>query len=364
MKREQFQTLMDSAKIHHKVKVKKDFTPEQMKELALEYRKVIRSAGISIPDDPWLQLTGAIEIVLNSWNAQRTKEYRFLMDASNSWGTAVIIQSMVFGNLNQEAGSGVVFTAHPYRKVSRVALWGDYAIGDQGEDIVSGLVTTYPVSVEQAEIDGRSKENTLENRFPEIYQALLDLSRELVYENRWNPQEIEFTFESSDAKDFYILQTRDMITIKKKENLFVFENPEKLEPYFLGKGIGVSGSALSGRAVFTSENIDQIRREDPRSTLILIRQDTVPEDIKEIAQAQGLLTARGGQTSHAAVVATQLEKTCIVGCKDLRVYESEQRCEINGHDIRFGEEVSIDGRKGLFLRGGHPIREEVHILPI
>lgn len=364
IKREQFQALMNDAKTRHNVKVKKDFTPAQMKELALEYQKTVRSVSIGIPDDPWLQLTEAIEIVLNSWNAQRTKEYRSLMDASDSWGTAVIIQSMVFGNLNQEAGSGVVFTAHPYRKVSRVALWGDYAIGDQGEDIVSGLVTTYPVSVEQAEIDGRSKENTLENRFPEIYQALLDLSRELVYENRWNPQEIEFTFESSDAKDFYILQTRDMITIKKKENLFVFENPEKLEPYFLGKGIGVSGSALSGRAVFTHENIEQMHREDPQSTLILIRQDTVPEDIKEIAQAQGLLTARGGQTSHAAVVATQLEKTCIVGCKDLRVYESEQRCEINGHDIRFGEEVSIDGRKGLFLKGRHAIREEVHILPI
>ena len=155
-----------------------------------------------------------------------------------------------------------------------------------------------------------------------------------------------------------------MITIKKKENLFVFENPEKLEPYFLGKGIGVSGSALSGRAVFTRENIKKIRQEDPSGTLILIRQDTVPEDIKEIAQAEGLLTARGGQTSHAAVVATQLEKTCIVGCKDLRVYESEQRCEINGHVIRFGEKVSIDGRKGLFLKGKHPIREEVHILPI
>ncbi|MDH3921553.1 MAG: PEP-utilizing enzyme, partial [Desulfobulbaceae bacterium] len=111
-------------------------------------------------------------------------------------------------------------------------------------------------------------------------------------------------------------------------------------------------------------NIDQIRREDPDCTLILIRQDTVPEDIKEIARAQGLLTARGGQTSHAAVVATQLEKTCVVGCKDLRVYESEQRCEINGHDIRFGEHVSIDGRKGLFLKGSHAIREEVHILPI
>ena len=156
----------------------------------MKYRKVIRSAGISIPDDPWLQLTGAIEIVLNSWNAQRTKEYRFLMDASDSWGTAVIIQSMVFGNLNQEAGSGVVFTAHPYRKVSRVALWGDYAIGDQGEDIVSGLVTTYPVSVEQAEIDGRSTENTLENRFPEIYKALLELSASLYMKTAGIPRRL------------------------------------------------------------------------------------------------------------------------------------------------------------------------------
>ncbi|HKJ15025.1 MAG TPA: PEP/pyruvate-binding domain-containing protein [Desulfobulbales bacterium] len=364
MKREQFQVLMNSAKTLHNVKVKKDFTPAQMKALALEYQKVVRSIGISIPDEPWRQLMEAVEIVLNSWNTPKTREYRALMDASDSWGTAVIIQAMVFGNLSQEAGSGVVFTAHPYRKVTRVALWGDYAIGDQGEDIVSGLVTTYPISIEQAEIDGRSQENTLQNRFPEIYKALLELSRELVYENRWNPQEIEFTFESSAAADFYILQTRDMITIKKKENLFVFEHPEALEDNFLGKGIGVSGSALSGRAVFTRENIDQIRREDPDCTLILIRQDTVPEDIKEIARAQGLLTARGGQTSHAAVVATQLEKTCVVGCKDLRVYESEQRCEINGHDIRFGEHVSIDGRKGLFLKGSHAIREEVHILPI
>jgi pyruvate, orthophosphate dikinase len=364
MKREQFQALMNNAKARHSVKYKKDFTSVQMRELALEYQKIVRSVGIGIPDDPWLQLMGAVDIVLNSWNAPKTREYRALMDASDSWGTAVIIQTMVFGNLSQEAGSGVFFTAHPYRKVTRVALWGDYAIGDQGEDIVSGLVTTYPISVEQSEIDGRSKENTLEVRFPEIYKAMLSLSRELVYENRWNPQEIEFTFESADAKDFYILQTRDMITIKKKENLYVFANLDALGSHLLGKGIGVSGSALSGRAVFTRENIEQLRREDPAGILILIRQDTVPEDIKEIAQAQGLLTARGGQTSHAAVVATQLEKTCVVGCKDLRVYESEQRCEINDHVIHFGDHVSIDGRKGLFLKGSHPIREEVHILPI
>ena len=364
MKREQFQTLMNNAKARHNVKVKKAFTPAQMKELALDYQKTIRSVGIGIPDDPWLQLTGAVEMVFNSWNAIKTKEYRALMDASDSWGTAVIIQTMVYGNLSQEAGSGVLFTAHPYRKVSRVALWGDYAIGDQGEDIVSGLVTTYPVSIEQAEIDGRSEGNTLEFRFPEIYKALLELSRELVYENRWNPQEIEFTFESPDAKDLFILQTRDMITIKKKENLLVFENADQLDSFILGKGIGVSGSALSGRAVFTHENIEELRKIDPHTPLILIRQDTVPEDIKEIALAQGLLTARGGQTSHAAVVATQLEKTCVVGCKDLHVYESEQRCEINGRTIRFGDQVSIDGRKGHFLKDSHPVREEVHILPI
>ena len=364
MKREQFQALMNNAKARHNVKFKKDFTPAQMKELALDYQKTIRAGGIDIPEDPWLQLTGAVEMVLDSWNAPKTKEYRALMDASDSWGTAVIIQTMVYGNLSQEAGSGVLFTAHPYRKVSRVALWGDYAIGDQGEDIVSGLVTTYPVSIEQAELDGRSEENTLESRFPEIYKALLELSRELVYENRWNPQEIEFTFEGPDAKDLFILQTRDMITIKKKENLFVFEDADALEPFILGKGIGVSGSVLSGRAVFTHENIEELRKTDPKTPLILIRQDTVPEDIKEISLAQGLLTSRGGQTSHAAVVATQLEKTCVVGCKDLRVYESKQRCEINGHTISFGDHVSIDGRKGHFLRGEHTVREEVHILPI
>ena len=132
----------------------------------------------------------------------------------------------------------------------------------------------------------------------------------------------------------------------------------------LGYGIGVSGSALSGRAVFTAANIRQLKEEDPTTPLILIRQDTVPEDIKEIAMAEGLLTARGGQTSHAAVVTVRLEKTCVVGCNALKVYEAEERCEINGREIRFGDAISIDGRKGLFLQGAHPTREEVQILPL
>jgi len=364
MSRDGFQVLMNAAKARHNVQVKRQFTPAQMKGLALDYQQTVYKAGIVIPDDPWLQLIGAVEIVLDSWNAEKTREYRALMDLSDSWGTAVIVQAMVFGNLGLEAGSGVVFTAHPYRKVSRVALWGDYSFSVQGEDIVSGLVTTYPISVEQAEIMERLPDNTLERRFPEIYQALLTLSRELVYEKRWNPQEIEFTFQGPAAEDLYILQTRDMITIKKKERFNVFVESKEFGQSLLGSGIGVSGSALSGRAVFTADNIRQLRREDPHTPLILIRRDTVPEDIKEIAMADGLLTARGGQTSHASVIATQLEKTCVVGCKDLRVYDNEERCEVNNFTIRFGDPVSIDGRKGLFLKGQHHIKEEVHILPI
>lgn len=364
MEREVFQGLMNEAKSRHNVEVKRQFTSSQMKELALDYQKKIRAVGIGIPDDPWLQLTGAIELVLQSWFALKTKEYRSLMDISDAWGTAVIVQAMVYGNLSTESGSGVLFTAHPYRKVSRVALWGDYAPSDQGEDIVSGLVTTYPISIEQAEIDGRSKDFTLEVRFPKTYNTLLAISRELVYEKRWNPQEIEFTFEGPEEENLYILQTRDMITIKKKENFDVFEETKILEKSVLGFGIGVSGSALSGRAVFNEENIRLLKEKDPSSPVILIRQDTVPEDIKDIAVADGLLTARGGQTSHASVVATRLEKTCVVGCNKLKVFENEEFCEINGMVIRFGDEVSIDGRKGLFLVGRHPIRKEVHILPI
>ncbi|MDH5524364.1 MAG: PEP-utilizing enzyme [Desulfobulbaceae bacterium] len=364
MDREEFQALMNEAKARHGITVKREFTAEQMRELALDYQKKIRSVGIGIPDDPWLQLTGAIELVFNSWYATKTMEYRTLMDVSEAWGTAVIVQAMIYGNLSSESGSGVLFTAHPYRKVSRVALWGDYATSDQGEDIVSGLVATYPISVEQAEIDGRSVENTLERRFPKIYEKLLATSRELVYEKRWNPQEIEFTFEGPEEKDLYLLQTRDMITIKQKESFSVFKHSKALKKATLGFGIGVSGSALSGRAVFTEANLRQLKKEDPETPLILIRQDTVPEDIKEIAMADGLLTARGGQTSHAAVVAVRLEKTCVVGCNALKVYETEERCEINGTEIRFGDMISIDGRKGLFLNGSHPIKNEVHILPI
>ncbi|MBC8208969.1 MAG: phosphoenolpyruvate synthase [Desulfobulbaceae bacterium] len=364
MRREDFQGLMNRAKEQHGVSLKLQFTPEQMRELALDYQKLIRTQGLGIPDDPWLQLVGAMEKVFESWETAKAADYRKIMDLSDAWGTTVIVQAMVFGNRNNKSGSGVVFTSHPYRKVQRVALWGDYAYGDQGEDIVSGLVTSFPISVEQAELDGRLREESLELRFPNIYQQLLDISRRLVYEKRWNPQEIEFTFEGPEAGDLYLLQTRDMITIKKKERFDVFADSPELDQAFLAKGIGVSGSALAGLAVFTEDQIHELRLNDPQTPLILIRQDTVPEDIRAVDLADGLLTSRGGQTSHASVVAVRLEKTCVVGCRQLKVYETGGYCQVGSERINFGDPVSIDGRKGLFLKGRHPIRGVMHILPL
>ncbi|WP_163337060.1 PEP/pyruvate-binding domain-containing protein [Desulfopila sp. IMCC35008] len=364
VEREDFQGLMNEAKEKYGVSLKRQFSATQMKELALSYQKLVRKRGMGIPDDPWLQLMSAVELVLDSWGTSKASDYRKIMDVSDAWGTAVIVQAMVFGNKSGHAGSGVVFTAHPYRKVQRVALWGDYAYGDQGEDIVSGLVTSCAVSVEQAELDGRSVDETLERRFPAIYNELLLISRDLVYEKRWNPQEIEFTFEGPEPDQLFLLQTRDMITIKKKEHLSVFVETPELEAAYLGQGVGVSGSAFSGKAVFTEENIRQLRETDPDARLILIRQDTVPEDIKVINMADALLTSRGGQTSHASVVAVRLEKNCVVGVRKLKVYETAQYCEIGEERIHFGDDVSIDGRNGLVLKGMHPIREEYHILPI
>lgn len=364
MKREDFQVLMNAAKKKYGVPLKRFFTPAQMRELALSYRKLVRDRGLVMPDDPWVQLVRAVEKVLDSWGTVTANEYRKVMDVSNSWGTAVIVQEMVFGNKSDNAGSGVLFTSHPYRKVQRVALWGDYAFGDQGEDIVSGLVTSCAISVEQAELDGRAIEDTLEQKFPNVYRELLRIAKYLVYDKRWNPQEIEFTFEGPDATDLYLLQTRDMITIKKQERFNVFADTPDLEHHILGKGVGVSGSALSGRAVFTEENIIEMRRSYPQEPLILFRQDTVPEDIRLISMVAGLITSRGGQTSHASVVAVRLEKTCVVGCEVLKVYEAEQYCEIGTTRISYGDRVSIDGRNGLLVLGAYAIKEEMHILPI
>ena len=360
MEREAFNGIMNFYKAKYGVEKKRQFSGGEMKELALAYRRAVEERHITLYEDPWAQLQIAIRQVFDSWTSSKAKQYRAIMGISDSWGTAVIVQAMVFGNLGLSSGSGVVFTAHPYRKVRRVALWGDFTPGNQGEDIVGGLVSTFPISKEQRETEGREGREgdvSLEENFPQVYKQLFEIAKKLVYEKKWNPQEVEFTYEGPEEKDFYILQTRDMVSTKRV-TFEVFSPSTTLQQSFIGKGIGVSGGALSGRAVFTLEDIHQLRQEDPGTPLILIRSDTVPEDVQEISLTEGLLTAKGGQTSHAAIVAFELDKTAVVGCRNLTVLENESRCLLNQTVVKKGDFISLDGRKGLVYLGRHERQAE------
>lgn len=351
-----FSDLMWEAKRRWGVKKKQDFSDKQMAELAQNYYKAARALDIPIPNDPWEQLLAAIDQVVASWEATKAKEYRHIMGISDDWGTAVVLQRMVYGNIHDQAGSGVLFTAHPHRKLDRVVLWGDYTSGNQGEDIVGGLVSTNPISIEQSGYDQRDPKSSLEYCFPKVYKKLLSVARQLVYEKGWNPQEVEFTFDGPEEDNLFLLQSRDMLASKKSSGLVSgFRETTLLKESRVARGLGVSGGALCGRAVFNLEQIIRLRAENPDIPLILIRYDTVPDDIKEISLSDGLLTARGGQTSHAAIVAARLEKTCVVGCESLTVRESRSRCEAGEHNIEEGDSISIDGNSGMIFKGWHPI---------
>ena len=351
-----FNDLMWAAKNRHGVTRKRDFTDAQMADLAREYHATAIKMGIPIPTDPWQQLLAAIQQVIASWNASKAQEYRKIMDISDDWGTAVVLQRMVYGNIHNQAGSGVLFTAHPHRKLDRVLLWGDYTAGNQGEDIVGGLVTTNPISLEQSQYDRRDPSTSLESCFPEIYHKLHELACCLVYKQGWNPQEIEFTFDGPQEDNLFLLQSRNMSTSKRSTAVYHrFRETQALKLNRLARGLGVSGGALCGRAVFNLEQIQRLRKSHPKDPLILIRYDTVPDDIKEISLSEGLLTTRGGQTSHAAIVAARLGKTCVVGCTSLTVREAVGRCEVNAETITEGDKISLDGNGGLLFKGWHTI---------
>ncbi len=357
LEREIFSTLMERQKARYGVSKKREFTGEQMKELALGYREAIEERGFKVEDDPFEQLITSIRLVLQSWKSEKAGAYREIMEISDHWGTAVIVQAMAYGNLSSSSGTGVVFTANPHKKLDRISLWGDYTVGNQGEDIVSGLVATDPISMEQSDELATSAGLSLEKRFPDIYAALLKQVRYLIFDKKWTPQEIEFTFEGEQGSDLFILQTRDMVT-KRRGRVIVFVPSEELEKSYVSRGIGVSGGALSGKAVFTLDEIEEIRVKEPDTRLILVRSDTVPDDIRGISAADGILTAKGGQTSHASIVAFRLDKTCVVGCEQMKVYELEGKAEIQGHVIHSGDYVSIDGRNGFVYVGRHETRME------
>jgi len=354
LERNIFDQIMISFKNHYNVKKKIQFDPMQMRLLALSYKEAMEKRGIKIADDPYQQLQHAIMEVFASWNSEQARILRHQMHLSDEWGTAVIIQAMVFGNLNENSGSGVIMTRDPKGSSQDVSIYGDYIFGVQGEDIVSGLVETYPISEKQKMVEKRGAMMSLEMRFPEIYKELVRIAEFLVYTKGFNHQEIEFTFENAAKRGLYILQTRDMVQ-RETGMVGTFIGDGDLERAFLGMGIGVSGGALTGRAVYSEEGIEHYREKEPDTALILIRPDTVPDDVGIILKVEGILTARGGGTSHAAVTIPQLNKVGVVGFNKLHVYESEGYSRVDDKTIRSGDFISIDGWSGAVYIGKHAI---------
>ncbi|MBW1980415.1 MAG: hypothetical protein JRJ12_04285 [Deltaproteobacteria bacterium] len=353
MDRDEFDTIMNDYKQRYGRELKRQFSRREIREVARAYRGALQHRGVALTDDPHEQLRTAIVQVMKSWQSPKARTYREIMGISDNWGTAVTVQAMVYGNLDTNSGAGVAFTHNPRKMDDRLHLWGDFTLGNQGEDVVAGLVKTLPLSEEQKVAEGRSEEICLESRFPEIYSRLQELAERLIAEHGWGPQEIEFTFQGGGGNGLFVLQSRDMHRPTSRRYC-IFSKAARLEEAYLSSGIGVSGGALSGRAVFNLGEIERYRQEAPGEPLILVRADTVPDDIKEISAADGILSARGGATSHAAIVAYRLGKTCVVGCDQLRVWENESRCLLRQHEIRAGDPLSIDGRSGAIYLGRQP----------
>ena len=357
--RDEFDKIMFKFKDLYQIKEKKNFSQEQMKMIALSYRELLRQYKVQFEEDPFKQLVQAINFVFQSWYNKRAQVYRKKFQVAEEWGTAAIVQKMVWGNIDHDSGTGVVFTKPPFAKSSEVLLYGDFVIRSQGEDVVAGLVHTLPISEFQNRENPSLSGNSLEKEFPEIYQELLRLAKELVDKKGYEPQEIEFTFESRKKKDLYILQTRNY-TLQNEEILPVFSDPD-VHAHLVGTGIGIGKGAMNGIVAFDMEDLKLFAEKYPDKNKILIRPDTVPDDIEMIFECDGLLTARGGVTSHAAVTAVQLGKTCVVNCRALIVREEEKECIINEVVFHPGDEIAIDGHLGNVYKGNYPISlEQLH----
>jgi pyruvate,orthophosphate dikinase len=350
--RNRFDDLMSEAKKAHSATYKRELRPKQMREVVGAYKELLDRSSVEVPSEPWKQLETAIYRVLDSWDSETAVLYRQAMKIADEWGTAVVVQQMVFGNLDTQSGTGVVFTRNPKKADSAVSLFGDYTICAQGEDVVSGLVATHPISLDQVLSENLKAAQSLEERFPRIYHQLRKIAEDLIHRRGFNHQDIEFTFENKDSSALYILQTRDIVS-PEEEELWVFIPSRQLKASQVGSGIGVGGGALCGLAVHRFEEIRLYRQRYPGTPLIMIRPDTVPDDIDMVLQVDGILTARGGSTSHAAITAYRLGKTCVVGCPQLQVNEKRGKSIVGDHTIHSGEWLGLDGRNGFVYVGQH-----------
>ncbi len=352
--RDVFDEAIGAFKQKNNVKQKGELSVEAMREITNAYKDILTANNVTFEQDVFKQLIDCINMVFDSWNSDRALAYRRHLAVSENWGTAVIVQQMVYGNLSDKSGTGVVFTQNPHRERPGVHLYGDFTMRSQGEDIVGGLVKPLPISETQrkaANLEGPSMQTFL----PEIYKKIYNIAVELTENLGYSPQEMEFTFESDKPEDFRILQIRDQ-DLKVEETTDVFSlSPDEMHP--IGRGMGIGGGAMNGLAAFNEDDIKLLRKSNNSTNIILIRPDTVPDDIGMVFDSDGLLTARGGATSHAAVTAVRLGKVCVVSCSNLEVNDTLHCCTLNGQTFNAGDQIAIDGNLGLVYKGHYPTEQ-------
>ena len=356
-----FENVLDRIKEEKGYKFDTDLTTEDLKVIVEEFKAIYKKEiGKDFPQDPKEQLMLSIEAVFRSWNNPRAIVYRKLNDIANDLGTAVNIQSMVFGNMGEDSGTGVAFTRNPATGENK--LFGEYLINAQGEDVVAGIRTPQAIS-------------TLKDVMPEIYDQFVEVTKTL--ENHYRDmQDIEFTIEN---RKLFMLQTRngkrtakaainvavDLVNegkIDKKEAIMrVAPNQldQLLHPTFeanalksaeqLAKGLPASPGAACGKVYFNAEDV--VKAVEGGEKALLVRQETSPEDIEGMVKAEGILTARGGMTSHAAVVARGMGKCCVAGCGEIKVDEAAKEIRKGDVVIKEGEYLSIDGSTGSVYVG-------------
>jgi len=367
-----FELLIQQKKKEKNIKYDSELKAEDLKELVSQFKAMIKSKlNIDFPEDPIEQLWGGIGAVFSSWMGKRAIEYRRLNKIPEDWGTAVNVQSMVYGNMGNDSATGVAFTRDP--ATGEKKFFGEFLINAQGEDVVAGIRTPQPIN----KLGKRDeKEVSLEEAMPEVYEELEGIYKKLEKHYK-DIQDIEFTIQKDKL---YMLQTRvgkrtaaaavkiavDMVNEKliDKKTAVKRVSPEQIDQLLhptidpkakvevLAKGLPASPGAVSGRVVFSAE--DAVKWAKNGEKVILVRIETSPEDIAGMDAAQGILTGRGGMTSHAAVVARGMGKCCVAGCGALEISYEKAQFKAGEVIIKQGDWISLDGITGRVILGKVP----------
>jgi pyruvate,orthophosphate dikinase len=351
-----FERILDSIKEEKGIKYDNELTAADLKNIINKFKDFYKTQkNEEFPQDPKVQLLEAVKAVFNSWDNPRAIVYRRMNDIPSNWGTAVNVQSMVFGNMGETSGTGVAFTRNP--STGEKKLYGEYLMNAQGEDVVAGIRTPFPIS-------------HLEKQNKALYEQFVKIANTLEAHYR-DMQDMEFTIEEGKL---FMLQTRngkrtakaalkiavDLVAegVRTEKEAILMIDPKQLDallhPQFdakelkatevLTKGLPASPGAACGKVVFTAERAVEMKKAGNK--VILVRLETSPEDIEGMAASEGILTARGGMTSHAAVVARGMGTCCVAGCSEIKVDEEHLKFTVNGKTFKEGDYISLDGSTG------------------